>query len=101
MAQMKLQITLKKSPISSLQVHKDTVAALGLRKVGQTVMKEDNPCIRGQIFRVQHMLDIQEIKEAPKRKRAASKVKAIPKVMEEPAQPEEQQGGNPDEVARD
>ena len=26
---MKLQITLKKSPISSLQVHKDTVAALG------------------------------------------------------------------------
>ena len=27
---MKLQITLKKSPISSLQVHKDTVAALGL-----------------------------------------------------------------------
>ena len=44
---MKLQITLKKSPISSLQVHKDTVAALGLHKVGQTVVKEDNACIRG------------------------------------------------------
>lgn len=57
---MKLYITLKKSPISSLQVHKDTVAALGLRKVGQTVVKEDNPCIRGQIFRVQHMIDVQE-----------------------------------------
>ena len=37
---MKLQITLKKSPISSLQVHKDTVAALGLRKVGQTANSE-------------------------------------------------------------
>lgn len=60
---MKLQITLKKSPISSLQVHKDTVAALGLRKVGQTVVKEDNPCIRGQIFRVKHMIDVQKIKD--------------------------------------
>ena len=97
---MKLQITLKKSPISSLQVHKDTVAALGLRKVGQTVMKEDNPCIRGQIFRVQHMLDVLEIKEAPKRKRAAPKAKAKA-VPEELAPPEEQQGGNPDETARD
>ena len=60
---MKLQITLKKSPISSLQVHKDTVAALGLRKVGQTVIREDNACVRGQIFRVQHMIDVQEIND--------------------------------------
>ena len=58
---MKLAITLKKSPISSLQVHKDTVKALGLRKVGQTVEKEDNACIRGQIFRVKHMLEVKEV----------------------------------------
>ena len=58
---MKLVITLKKSPISSLQVHKDTVKALGLRKVGQTVEKEDNACIRGQIFRVKHMLEVKEV----------------------------------------
>jgi large subunit ribosomal protein L30 len=60
---MKLQITLKKSPISSLKVHQDTVAALGLHKIGQTVVKEDNPCIRGQIFRVRHMIDVQEIED--------------------------------------
>ena len=60
---MKLEITLKKSPISSLQVHKDTVAALGLHKVGQTVGKEDNACMRGQIFRVKHMIDVKEINE--------------------------------------
>ena len=60
---MKLQITLKKSPIACLQVHKDTVAALGLRKVGQTVVKEDNASIRGQIFRVKHMIDVTEIKD--------------------------------------
>ena len=60
---MKLQITLKKSPISSLKVHQDTVAALGLHKIGQTVVKDDNACIRGQIFRVRHMVEVQEIND--------------------------------------
>ena len=60
---MKLKITLKKSPIACLQVHKDTVAALGLRKVGQTVVKEDNACVRGQIFRVKHMIEVKEIND--------------------------------------
>ena len=59
---MKLKITLTKSPISSLQVHKDTVAALGLRKVGQTVEQPDNPAVRGQIFAVKHMLKVEEVK---------------------------------------
>ena len=60
---MKLKITLTKSPIASLKVHKDTVAALGLRKVGMTVVKEDNPCVRGQIFRVKHMVKVEEVNE--------------------------------------
>ena len=60
---MKLKITLTKSPIAALQVHKDTVAALGLRKVGQTVVKEDNSCVRGQIFRVKHMVKVEEVNE--------------------------------------
>ena len=63
---MKLQITLKKSTIACLQVQKDTVAALGLRKIGQTVVKEDNPCVRGQIFRVKHMIDVVELTGAEK-----------------------------------
>ena len=60
---MKLKITLVKSPIASLPKHKATVAALGLRKVGQTVIKEDNPCVRGQIFRVKHMVKVEEVNE--------------------------------------
>ena len=60
---MKLKITLIKSPISSLQKHIDTVKALGLRKVGMTVVKEDNPCVRGQIFRVKHMVKVEEVNE--------------------------------------
>ena len=60
---MKLEITLKKSPIACLQVHKDTVAALGLNKVGKTVIHEDNPCVRGQIFRVKHMVEVKELND--------------------------------------
>ena len=60
---MKLAITLKKSPISSLQKHIDTVKALGLHKVGHTVIHEDNPCVRGQIFVVKHMVDVKEIND--------------------------------------
>ena len=76
---MNLQITLKKSTIACLQVQKDTVAALGLRKVGQTVVKEDNPCIRGQIFRVKHMLEVVELESEPKKKAAKKTVKKTTK----------------------
>ena len=57
---MKLKVTLIKSPISSLQKHIDTVKALGLHKVGQSVVKEDNACIRGQIFKVKHLVKVEE-----------------------------------------
>ena len=60
---MKLKVTLTKSPIACLQKHIDTVKALGLHKIGQTVIKEDNPCIRGQIFAVKHMVKVVEINE--------------------------------------
>jgi len=41
-----LKVTLVKSPISSLRDQQDTVKALGLHKVNQTVVKPDNACIR-------------------------------------------------------
>ena len=58
-----LKVTLIKSPIASLPVHKSTVAALGLRKVGQTVLKPDNAAVRGQIFAVKHMVKVEEVNE--------------------------------------
>lgn len=60
---MKLKITLIKSPIASLPVHKATVQALGLRKVGHSVIQPDNPCVRGQIFTVKHMVKVEEVNE--------------------------------------
>ncbi len=56
-----LKITLVKSPISSIKKHKATVEALGLRKMHQSVIKEDNAAIRGMIFKVSHLVDVEEI----------------------------------------
>ena len=60
---MKLHVTLMKSPIACLQKQIDTVKALGLHKIGQTVVKEDNAATRGQLFRVKHMVKVEEVKE--------------------------------------
>lgn len=55
-----LKITLKKSTIGALKVHKATVEALGLKKIGQTVEKTDNPQTRGMIAKVSHLLSVEE-----------------------------------------
>ena len=60
---MKQKITLVKSPIASLPKHKANVAALGLRKLGQTVVHPDNAAVRGQIFAVKHMVKVEEVDE--------------------------------------
>jgi large subunit ribosomal protein L30 len=56
-----LRITLKKSTIKSKEDQKATVAALGLRKTGQTVVHKDNAQIRGMIRKVSHLLEVEEI----------------------------------------
>ncbi len=60
---MKLQITLKKSTIGSIPKHRATVKALGLLKTGRTVIKPDNPAIRGMIFQVKHLVEVAEVQE--------------------------------------
>ena len=60
---MKLKITLIKSPIASMPKHKANVKALGLRKVGQSVIHDATPQIKGQIFAVKHMVKVEEINE--------------------------------------
>lgn len=57
-----LRIKLIRSKIGRIEKHKKTVEALGLRKVGQVVEKEDNPAIRGMINAVDFMLEVEEVK---------------------------------------
>jgi large subunit ribosomal protein L30 len=54
MAQLK--VTLLRSTNSARKNHKATVQALGLRKIGQTVIHQDNEAIRGMIQHVRHLV---------------------------------------------
>ena len=59
MAQLK--VTLLKSTIGCPKDQKDTVAALGLKKIGSTTIKPDNAPVRGQIFKVKHLVKVEEV----------------------------------------
>ncbi|MEG2189318.1 MAG: 50S ribosomal protein L30, partial [Christensenella sp.] len=41
---------------------KDTLKALGLRKMGKVVTQPDNPPIRGMVFTVKHLVSVEEVK---------------------------------------
>lgn len=56
----KIKITLVKSPIACIPKQRQTVKALGLRKMHQTVEQEDNKAIRGMIFKVNHLVKVEE-----------------------------------------
>ncbi|MGZ9587248.1 50S ribosomal protein L30 [Paenibacillus marinisediminis] len=57
----KLQITLVRSLIGRPETHRKTVNTLGLRKVNQTVVHNDNPAIRGMVNQVNHLVKVEEI----------------------------------------
>lgn len=57
----KLKITWKKSAIGYSKDQKDTIKALGLHKLNSTVVKEDNPAIRGMIFKIKHLVEVEEV----------------------------------------
>jgi large subunit ribosomal protein L30 len=56
-----LKVTLVKSSIGFAQNQKDTVRSLGLRRINHTVTLKDNPQIRGMIYKVRHLLTVEEI----------------------------------------
>lgn len=56
----KILITLKKSLIGRTEKQKRTVEALGLKKIGQSVVKEDNSAVRGMIHAIDFMLDVED-----------------------------------------
>ena len=59
-----IKVTLIKSPIGYSGRQKDTVRALGLRRLGQTVEHNDSSVIRGMINRVSHLVEVEEAASA-------------------------------------
>jgi large subunit ribosomal protein L30 len=56
-----LKITLVKSVIASKPVHRATVAAMGLKKLNSSVVMPDNAAVRGMVFKVKHLVSVDEI----------------------------------------
>ncbi|WP_040953107.1 50S ribosomal protein L30 [Gorillibacterium massiliense] len=56
-----LEITLTRSLIGRPEKQRVTVNTLGLRKMHQTVVHQDNAAIRGMINQVSHLVEVKEI----------------------------------------
>jgi large subunit ribosomal protein L30 len=59
MAQLKVQQV--KSTIGCAQNQRNTVRSLGLKKIGDVVVKEDRPEIRGMVQTVRHLVTVEEV----------------------------------------
>jgi len=55
-----VRVTLVRSPIGYTKDQKQTVLALGLRRMHQTVEHNDNPALRGMIRKVIHLVQVEE-----------------------------------------
>ncbi|MDW7667260.1 MAG: 50S ribosomal protein L30 [Bacillota bacterium] len=58
MAKIKIKQTRSKN--GKIKSQRETIKALGFKKIGQIVEKEDTPQIRGMINKVNHMVEIVE-----------------------------------------
>ncbi|MDR3308252.1 MAG: 50S ribosomal protein L30 [Coriobacteriales bacterium] len=60
-AKKTLKVTQRKSTIGYPSDQGKTIRALGLGKINRSVEQVDNPAVRGMIFKVKHLVDVEEI----------------------------------------
>ncbi|QOR69966.1 50S ribosomal protein L30 [Ruania alkalisoli] len=56
-----LKVTQKKSAIGGKQNQRDTLRSLGLKRIGDSVVKEDRPEVRGMVTTVAHLVTVEEV----------------------------------------
>jgi large subunit ribosomal protein L30 len=57
----RLKVTQKKSGIGGKQNQRDTLRTLGLKRIGDVVVQEDRPEIRGMVNTVSHLVTVEEV----------------------------------------
>ncbi len=57
----RLKVTQTRSPIGGLRNHRETLRTLGLKRIGDIVVKEDRPEIRGMVKTVTHLVSVEEV----------------------------------------
>lgn len=66
-----LKVTLKKGLVGRPADQRGTVRALGLKRIGHSVIKEDRPEIRGMIFKVKHLVEVEEVTDGARKRKGA------------------------------
>jgi len=56
-----LKVRLAKSLIDQKPNAKKTARALGLRRIGATRVHKDDPVIRGMVFQIKHLVEVEEL----------------------------------------
>ncbi len=62
MSDTKLKITQVKSVIGRPQKHRRIIEALGIKRNQTSVVHDDTPTIRGMVFKVRHLVNVEEVK---------------------------------------
>lgn len=59
----KIRVTYVKSAIGYRRSQKDTIRSLGLRRLNQSVVVDDNPTTRGMVETVGHLVRVETAEE--------------------------------------
>lgn len=57
----RLKVTQTKSKIGGTSNQRDTLRSLGLKRIGDTVIKDDRPEFRGMVNTVSHLVVVEEV----------------------------------------
>jgi large subunit ribosomal protein L30 len=57
----RLKVTQTRSSIGGKQNQRETLRSLGLKRIGDVVVKEDRPEIRGMVATVSHLVSYEEV----------------------------------------
>jgi large subunit ribosomal protein L30 len=57
----RLKVKQVRSTISCPADQKATVKALGLKRINHTIEKDDTPTVRGMLFKVRHLVEVEEL----------------------------------------
>ena len=57
----RLKVTQVRSKVGNAPDQRDTLRSLGLKRIGDVVVKEDRPEIRGMVHHVRHLIKVEEV----------------------------------------
>jgi large subunit ribosomal protein L30 len=59
-----LKVTQVRSVIGTKRNQRETLRSLGLRKIRQSVVRDDTPQVRGMIATVRHLVTVEEVDQS-------------------------------------